>query len=59
VTFKLYADGVLKMTKTVQNNNQFRLPSGFRAYEWALQLEGTSEVIEAAIADSTAELKQV
>jgi len=59
VTFKLYADGVLKMTKTVQNNNQFRLPSGFRAYEWAFQLEGTSEVIEAAIADSTAELKQV
>jgi hypothetical protein len=59
VTFKLYADGVLKMTKTVQNNNQFRLPSGFRAYEWAFQLEGTGEVTEVAISDSTAELKSV
>lgn len=57
VTFKLYADGVLKMTKTVQNNNQFRLPSGFRAYEWSFQLEGTGEVTDVAIADSTQELK--
>lgn len=59
VTFKLYADGVLKLTKTVQNNNQFRLPSGFKAYEWMFQLEGSVEVIEAGIASSTEELKSV
>ena len=59
VTFKVYADGVLRAAKVVQNNNQFRLPSGFRAYEWSFQLEGTGEVIEVAIADSTEELKQV
>lgn len=59
VTLKVYADGVLRAAKVVQNNNQFRLPSGFRAYEWAFQLEGTAEVIEVAIADSTQELKSV
>lgn len=57
VTMKVYADGVMVAAKVVQNNNQFRLPGGFRAYEWAIQLEGTGEVIEVAIAQSTEELK--
>lgn len=57
VTFKLYCEGVLKMTKTVNNNNQFRLPSGFRAYDWEFQLEGTAEVAEVVLASSTVELK--
>ena len=57
VTFKLYCEGVLKMTKTVNNNNQFRLPSGFRAYDWEFQLEGTTEVAEVVLASSTTELK--
>lgn len=57
VTFKLYCEGALKMTKTVNNNNQFRLPSGFRAYDWEIQLEGTAEVAEVVLASSTAEMK--
>lgn len=57
VTMKVYADGVMVAAKVVQNNNQFRLPGGFRAYEWAFQIEGTAEVIEVAIAQSTEELK--
>lgn len=57
VTFKLYCEGVLKLTKTVNNNNQFRLPSGFRAYDWEFQLEGTTEVAEVVIASSTTEMK--
>lgn len=57
VTFKLYCEGVLKMTKTVNNNNQFRLPSGYRAYDWEFQLEGTAEVAEVVIASSTTEMK--
>jgi len=59
VTLKVYADGDLVAAKVVQNNNQFRLPSGFRAYEWELQLDGTAEVIEAGIAQSTEELKSL
>lgn len=57
VTFKLYCEGALKLTKTVNNNNQFRLPSGFRAYDWEFQLEGTAEVAEVVLASSTTELK--
>lgn len=57
VTFKLYCEGALKLTKTVNNNNQFRLPSGFRAYDWEFQLEGTAEVAEVVIASSTTEMK--
>lgn len=57
VTLKVYADGALKLTKTVANANQFRLPSGFRAYDWELQVEGTSIVQEVALAQSTVELK--
>jgi hypothetical protein len=57
VTLKVYADGVMKSAKVVYDNNQFRLPSGFRAYEWAFQVEGTGEVIEVTIAQSTDEMK--
>ena len=57
VTFKLYCEGALKLTKTVNNNNQFRLPSGFRAYDWEFQLEGMAEVAEVVLASSTTELK--
>ena len=59
LTMKVYADGVLKMTKTVPNNNQFRLPSGFRAYEWYFTLEGTSEVLSAELATSSLELQNL
>jgi hypothetical protein len=59
VIMKVFADGVMVAAKVVQNNNQFRLPSGFRAYEWAFQIEGTAEVIEVSIAQSTEELKSV
>lgn len=59
VTFKVYADGVMRSATVVQNSKQFRLPSGFRAYEWWFEIEGTGEVLEAAIAQSTEELKSL
>lgn len=57
VTMKVYADGQLRLTKVVQGANQFRLPSGFRAYDWEIQVEGTGVVTEFGIAQSSAELK--
>ena len=59
VTFRLYADGVLKHTQTVADRNPFRLPSGFRAFEYQIELEGTNPVQDAAIATSVEELKQL
>jgi hypothetical protein len=59
VTFRLYADGALKHTQTVADRNPFRLPSGYRAFEYQIELEGTNPVQDAAIATSIEELKQV
>lgn len=57
VTFKVYADGVLRHTQTVASGDQFRLPAGFKGLDWEFQLEGTNEVQEVIIASSAAELR--
>jgi hypothetical protein len=59
VTFRVFADGVLRHTQTVANRNPFRLPAGFMAMDWQLELEGTAAVQTAAIATSMAELATV
>ena len=59
VTFRMYADGVLKHTQTVADRNPFRLPSGYRAFEFQIELEGSNPVQDAAIATSIEELKQL
>ena len=59
VTFRLYADGSLKHTQTVADRNPFRLPSGYRAFEFQIELEGTNPVQDVAIATSVEELKQI
>jgi hypothetical protein len=55
VTFKLYADGVLKLTKNLTTLTQFRLPSGFLAVKYAFSLEGTGEVFTVTMASTTME----
>lgn len=57
VTFKVYADGQLRVTKTVNDNNLFRLPSGFRATDWEIEISGTSRVTQATMTTSTSEAK--
>jgi hypothetical protein len=59
ITAKIYADGALKHTQTVSSSDPFRLPSGFVAKEWEMQLEGTSEIMSAYIATSMSELARV
>jgi len=56
VTFKLYVDGVLKSTKTVTDDNIFRLPSKYRGKMIEIELTGTSDVDLVAIATSINEL---
>lgn len=58
VTFKLYADGVLKHTQSVARRDPFRLPSGFMALDWQMELEGTAAVQGCAIGTSITELAQ-
>lgn len=59
VTFKLYADGVLKHTLSVPSQQVFRLPSGYRARQYEVEVSGTNEIYEAVVATSIDEIKRV
>lgn len=59
VTFRLYADGVLKHTQTVESRDPFRLPSGFRAFDFQIELEGTNPIQGCAVASEMKELSEV
>ena len=58
VTFKLYADGVLKHTQSVTSRSPFRLPGGFLALDWQMELDGTQPVQGCALGTSITELAQ-
>lgn len=58
-TLKVYADGVLKHTQTVTNNETFWLPSGFRARTWEVQIEGVVDLYAIHLASGPDELKGV
>lgn len=59
VSFRLYADGALKHTQAVASGAPFRLPSGFMAQEWQLELSTTGAVQGVAMAQSMQELAQL
>lgn len=59
VTLKVYADGVLKHTQTVASAAPFRLPSGFTADDWELEISGTAKVTAIYLAQGIDELKAV
>lgn len=59
VTFKLYADEVLKHTQTVADTNPFRLPAGYMGRQFEFQLEGTADVNGVFVGQSMSDLNQV
>jgi len=56
VTVRVFADGVLRHTQAVANQNPFRLPSGFMGHVWQIEIEGTHNVQRVTLATSMAEL---
>jgi len=56
VTFKLYADDVLKHTQTVATETAFRLPGGYHAQRVQIELSGTNAIQGVVMAHSMAEL---
>lgn len=56
VTFKLYADSVLKHTQTVTSSQPFRLPAGYLANDWEIEIVTTSTVYEVSVATTMSEL---
>lgn len=55
-TFKLFADGALKHTQTVSSSSLFRLPSGYKANEFEIQIEGSVAVNEVCVYESAGEI---
>ena len=55
-TMKLYADGELKHTQIVTNSNTFRLPSGYKANEFEIELSGSVPINEVCVYESAEEI---
>ena len=57
ITFKMWADGTLKHTQTVSNEQYFRLPAGYKGREFEVEVSGVSgQVHEIAVFESAREL---
>ena len=56
-TMNIYADGLLKVTRSVVDGNPFRLPGGFLARDWEIEVVGTTEIYSLYLAQSVMELK--
>jgi hypothetical protein len=54
--FKLYADGALKHTQTVTSDGLFRLPSGYKANEFEVELSASVPINEICVYESAGEL---
>ena len=59
VTLNVYANQILTATKVVTSITPFRLPSGFKAKYWELELIGNVPVVEVVIAETMEELRSV
>lgn len=57
VTLEVYADGALKHSQSVANENVFRLPAGYLASKWEVRVTGTAHVREIVIAETVQDLK--
>ena len=59
VTVKVYGDDVLRATIVCTNDTLSRLPAGYIASEWRIELEGTAHVDYVKLATSVKELTAV
>jgi hypothetical protein len=57
VDIDFYADGVLKYEATVSDQEPQRLPSGFLAREWAIEVKTEVEVQGVYVAETIEELR--
>jgi hypothetical protein len=59
LTVRVYADGALKLTATVANQDPIRMPGGFLARDWQVEITGNVEVQSVQLAETIDELRQV
>ncbi|MEY2653800.1 MAG: hypothetical protein RLZZ524_828 [Pseudomonadota bacterium] len=59
LTLNVYADGVLRRSVNVTSQNIERLPSGFLARDWQVEVIANVEVQAVHVADNVRELKEL
>lgn len=60
IQFKLYADGVLKITKQLYTSRVFKLPGGYRGTKWKIVLTGNVDKVQRCdVATSVQELMKL
>lgn len=59
VAVKVYADGVLRWFGKVTSEQVQRLPSGFKATHWEVELQGGAPIYSVVMATTAKELEQV
>ena len=58
LTFRLYADGVLKCERVVENGKPFRLPGGYLSNIYEVEVETTDVISGISIAENIFELAE-
>lgn len=57
---RVYADGVLRLSREIRTTGEFiRLPSGFKAQYWQIEIEGRVQINEVEVATTAKELMSV
>lgn len=59
VAVKVYGDGVLRWFGAVSGEGVYRLPSGYKATHWEIEVQGSSAIYSMAIAETAKELERV
>jgi hypothetical protein len=59
VSFRLYVNGSLKFVKTISSRQPFRLPSGYKSDDIAVEIAGSVEVDYVKLAETMKELQTV
>jgi hypothetical protein len=58
VAVKVFADGVLRWTGAVSSEDPVRLPSGFKAVHWEVEISGSAPVYSVTLASTGKALEQ-
>lgn len=56
LVLRIYGDGVLRHTQTVTSKEPFRMPGGYMASVWEIELEGTDQVHYVRIAEDVEDI---
>lgn len=56
ITLEVYADDVLRATRTITDNKSFRLPSGFKARKWRVKMTGTGTWTDVVLSSTSQEI---